>query len=38
MDDLIKKLNPSKELIKLTKEKQIKHFNDVNKNYPHLEY
>lgn len=38
MDDLLKKLNPSKEIIKRIKEKQIIHFKDVNKNYPHLQY
>lgn len=38
MDILFKKLNPSNEIIKRSKEKQIQHFNNVNKNYPGLEY
>ena len=38
MDILFKEINPSKEIIKNAKENQIKHFNEVNKNYPHLEY
>ena len=38
MDILFKEINPSKEIIKRAKEKQIEHFNDVNSNYPYLEY
>ena len=38
MDNLFKKLNPSKEIISRAKEKQSSHFSDVNKNYSNLEY
>jgi len=38
MDKLFKEINPSKEIILKAKEKQKKHFEQVNKNYPQLEY
>jgi len=38
MDILFKEINPNKELILEAKEKQTKHFKEVNKNYPQLEY
>jgi len=38
MDKLFKEINPSKEVILKAKEQQKIHFNEVNKNYPHLEY
>lgn len=38
MDKIMKELNPSSEIIKRSKERQIMHFQEVNKNYPHLEY
>lgn len=38
MDILFKKLNPSREMILKSKECQIDHFNEVNRNYPNLEY
>ena len=38
MDTLFKKLNPNKEVINSAKSKQIEHFNQVNNNYPNLEY
>ncbi|MDD5770503.1 MAG: HEXXH motif-containing putative peptide modification protein, partial [Candidatus Gracilibacteria bacterium] len=38
MDEMFKNFNPSKELILKAKEKQLQHFQEVNKNYPYLEY
>ena len=38
MDVLFRELNPSKKMILEAKEKQKQHFNEVNKNYPNLEY
>ena len=38
MDILLKEIKPSKEIIDRAKKRQIDHFNEVNKNYPHLEY
>jgi hypothetical protein len=38
MDVLIKKLNPSSEILKRARERQEQHFKEVNGNYPHLEY
>jgi len=38
MDILFKEINPSKEIIKRAKERQVEHFNDVNMNYSQLEY
>jgi len=38
MDILLKKINPSKEIIIEAKKRQVQHFNEVNKNYTHLEY
>ncbi|MFA6090197.1 MAG: HEXXH motif-containing putative peptide modification protein [Candidatus Gracilibacteria bacterium] len=38
MDTLIKKMNPSGEILKKAKEKQKEHFNEVNNRYLYLEY
>lgn len=38
MDILLKELNPSKDIIIKAKKRQIEHFNEVNMNYPNLEY
>jgi hypothetical protein len=38
MDILIKELNISNDMLSIAKQKQMEHFNSVNKNYPHLEY
>lgn len=38
MDELIRKLNPSKEILIKAKEAQNKHFNEVNQNYNYLVY
>jgi uncharacterized protein YeaO (DUF488 family) len=38
MDNLFKEINPSPELIKRAKEKQIEHFKEVNSKYQNLEY
>lgn len=38
MDDMFKKLNPSKEIINSAKEKQNQHFKNVNSNYYNLQY
>ena len=38
MDILMKELKPSKDIIIRAKASQIKHFDEVNRNYPHLEY
>ncbi|MDP2090461.1 MAG: HEXXH motif-containing putative peptide modification protein [Candidatus Gracilibacteria bacterium] len=38
MDELIRKLNPSKEILLKAKEAQNKHFNEVNQNYKYLIY
>jgi hypothetical protein len=38
MDKLFKEINPSKNLILRSKEIQKEHFNQVNINYPQLEY
>ncbi len=38
MDWLIKELNPSKEIIQRSREKQEQHFKEVNSNYSNLEY
>jgi len=38
MDILIRKLNPSPEILKRAKERQQEHFNEVNTKYPYLEY
>ena len=38
MDDLLKELNPPKEIILIAKKAQMQHFAEVNKNYPYLEY
>lgn len=38
MDEILKELNPSKEVINRAREKQIEHFKQVNFKYPHLEY
>jgi len=38
MDKLFKEINPSKEIILRAKQNQKKHFEEVNLNYPHLEY
>jgi hypothetical protein len=38
MDDLLKQLNPSSSQIQRAKEKQMQHFQSVNKTYPYLEY
>jgi hypothetical protein len=38
MDNLLRKLNPSKDIILQAKKKQILHFKEVFANYPHLEY
>ncbi|MDD2892126.1 MAG: HEXXH motif-containing putative peptide modification protein [Candidatus Gracilibacteria bacterium] len=38
MDVLIKKLNPSSEVLKRAKERQEQHFQEVNSKYPYLEY
>ena len=38
MDKLFKEINPSKDVIERAKDKQKQHFNEVNKNYPYLEY
>lgn len=38
MDKMFREINPSNEIIVRSKEKQIKHFSEVNKNYPNLQY
>ena len=38
MDKLFKEINPNKEIILRAKENQKKHFEEVNRNYPQLEY
>lgn len=38
MDKIMKELKPSDDIIKKSKAMQIKHFNEVRKNYPNLEY
>ncbi|NVP18077.1 hypothetical protein HUU51_05165, partial [Candidatus Gracilibacteria bacterium] len=38
MDILLKKLNPGVDIISRAKDLQIKHFNEVNLNYPYLKY
>lgn len=38
MDEILKELNPSKEIINRAREMQIEHFKQVNFKYPHLEY
>ncbi|MDD2907716.1 MAG: HEXXH motif-containing putative peptide modification protein [Candidatus Gracilibacteria bacterium] len=38
MDDILRELNPSKDIIKIARNKQIEHFKQVNFKYPHLEY
>lgn len=38
MDVLFKEINPSSEIIKRVKERQMQHFSEVNTNYPQLEY
>lgn len=38
MDIIFKELKPTDELIKRAKEKQVKHFQEVNLNYKNLEY
>jgi uncharacterized protein YeaO (DUF488 family) len=38
MDILLKEINPSNEIILKAKYNQEQHFNDVNTNYPNLEY
>lgn len=38
MDILLKKLNPWVDIISRAKDLQIKHFNEVNLNYPYLKY
>ena len=38
MDVLFKEINPSKDIILKAKNAQIKHFSEVNTNYPNLEY
>jgi hypothetical protein len=37
-DVLFKKINPPQESIERAKQRQMEHFAQVNKNYPHLEY
>jgi len=38
MDEVLKELNPSKDIINKAKERQIQHFQEVNIKYPNLEY
>lgn len=38
MDDILKELNPSKDLIDNARKKQIEHFKGVNSKYSYLEY
>ncbi len=38
MDKLFKEINPSRDIILKAKDIQRQHFNQVNKNYPQLEY
>ncbi len=38
IDENFKQINPSKDIIQRAKERQIQHFNEVNKSYPYLEY
>jgi hypothetical protein len=38
MDEILKELNPSSDIINKARERQIQHFKQVNLKYPYLEY